>query len=179
MAENINQEWDKLAKLTHYICFQRHAPRMLDATKLNKILWYTDLIAYLKTGKQITGETYVKQRYGPVPKHIPAVIGELEEKRDLVVKEVPFVGKKKRQYIALTEPDISMFSPEEVNIVDSVMDVVCHRRTASSIGLASHDVIWKLAEIGEEIPMYAVLASELGEVTEKDIRWAQEALARS
>lgn len=179
MAENKNQDLRKLAKLTHYICYQCHDPSVLGATKLNKILWYADLIAYLKTGKQITGERYVKQQFGPVPKHILVVIEDLEEKKDLVIREVPFYGKQKREYIALTEPDISMFSPEEISIVDSVMDVVCHKHTASSISLASHDVIWKLAEIGEEVPMYAVLASELGEVTDKDIRWAQKALAQS
>ena len=174
-----NQDQTKLTRLAHYICFQCHDPSVLGATKLNKILWYADLIAYLKTGKQITGETYIKQQFGPLPKHILGVIEDLQERKDLVTREVPFFGKQKREYIALTEPDISMFTPEEISIVDSVMDVVCHKHTAASISLASHDVIWKLAEIGEEIPMYAALASELGEVTEKDIRWAQKALAQS
>lgn len=166
----------KLTSLTHYVCFQCHDPSVLGATKLNKVLWYADLLSFVKFGRTITGETYIKRQHGPVPKHILGVVGDLTEKHAIVVREVPYYGKQKREYFALTEPDISMFSSQEISIVDSVIDVVCHKHTATSISLASHDAIWKLAEIGEEIPMYAILASELGEVTEDDVKWAQESL---
>jgi hypothetical protein len=168
---------EKLGNLTHYICYQCHDPSVLGATKLNKVLWYSDLLAFLKLGHSITGERYIKRQFGPVPEHILGVVEELESKDALVVRDVEFFGKQKTEYVALTEPDISMFKPEEISIVDSIIDVVCHKHTATSISMASHDVIWKLAEIGEEIPMSAVLVSELGEVIEDDIKWAQKGLA--
>ena len=39
-------------------------------------------------------------------------------------------------------------------------------RTASSLGMATHDDIWKLAEIGEEIPLETAFAPELAEITD-------------
>jgi len=49
----------KLKALIHYICYQCHDPSVLGATKLNKILWYSDVIAFARAGASITGETYV------------------------------------------------------------------------------------------------------------------------
>jgi hypothetical protein len=39
------------------------------------------------------------------------------------------------------------------------------------ISHASHDDIWEMAEIGEEIPLTTVFAVR-GEVTEDDVAWA-------
>lgn len=169
----------KLKALIHYICYQCHDPSVLGATKLNKILWYSDVIAFARAGASITGETYVKQQFGPVPRHILGIIEDLEAEEALVVREVEFYAKSKKEYVALKKPDISMFTAEEISLVDSVIDVVCHKHTATSISMASHDVIWKLAEIGEEIPVYAALASELGEVTEDDVKWAKKVLSKT
>lgn len=170
---------DRLKALVQYICYQCHDPSVLGAIKLNKILWYSDVIAFARSGDSITGETYVKQQFGPVPRHILGVIEDLEAEEALVMREVEFYGKQKKEYVALKKPDISMFTADEISLVDSVIDVVCHKHTASSISMASHDAIWKLAEIGEEIPLYAALASELGEVTEDDVKWAKRVLSKT
>lgn len=169
----------KFKAMVQYVCYKCHDPSVLGATKLNKILWYSDIIAFAKTGSPITRESYVKQQHGPVPKHILPVIEELEAEKALAVREVAYYDYAKREYIALKEPDISMFKPEEISIIDSVIDVVCHKHTAASISVASHDAIWKLAEIGEEIPLYTVFASELGEITESDVKWAKEVLSKT
>ena len=170
---------NKLKTLVQYICFQCHDPSVLGATKLNKILWYSDVIAFARGGASITGESYTKQQFGPVPRHILGVIEDLEAEEALAVREVEYFGKLKKEYIALKKPDISMFTADEISLVDSVIDVVCHEHTATSISMASHDAIWKLAEIGEEIPVYAALASELGEVTEDDVKWAKQVLSKT
>ena len=75
-------------------------------------------------------------------------------------------------------PDISMFKPEEISIVDDVLREVCFNHTASSISIATHDDIWKLAEIGEEIPIETAFASELAEITEDDVKWAKRKLSK-
>ena len=170
---------ERLKALVQYICYQCHDPSVLGATKLNKILWYSEVIAFARSGDSLTGETYVKQQFGPVPRHILGIIEDLETEGALVVREVEFYGRPKKEYVALKKPDIAMFTAEEISLVDSVIDVVCHKHTAASISMASHDAIWKLAEIGEDIPSYAALASELGEVTEDDVKWAKRVLSKT
>jgi hypothetical protein len=168
----------KLKSLVHYICSKCPDRNLLGATKLNKILWYADSIALETRGIPITGETYVKRQYGPVPKDIPQVIDKLESEGAIAVKSTPFHNYEKREYVSLKDPNISMFAPEEISLIDDVIGDICFNHTATSISLASHDRIWELAEIGEEIPLETVFASDLDEVTEADVKWAKRALSR-
>jgi hypothetical protein len=168
----------KLEALAHYICYKCQDPTVLGSTKLNKILWYSDVISLQLRGEAITGETYVKQQFGPVPTHILEVLKRLEKRKDIVVRPSEFHGYTKKDLIALTAPDISMFKPEEISIVDDVLREVCFNHTASSISIATHDDIWKLAEIGEEIPIETAFASELAEITEDDVKWAKRKLSK-
>jgi hypothetical protein len=168
----------KFEALAHYICYKCQDPTVLGSTKLNKILWYSDVIALQMRGETITGETYVKQQYGPVPKHILETIKKLEKQKDIVVRQADYHGYPKRDFIAMTKPDFSMFSPEEISIVDDVLREVCYNHTATSISLATHDDIWKLADIGEEIPLETAFASSLGDISEDDVRWARRKLSK-
>lgn len=168
----------KLDALAHYICYKCQDPTVLGSTKLNKILWYSDVISLKLRGETITGETYVKRQYGPIPKHILEVIKRLQKQGDIIVRLSEYHGYQKQDFIAMTKPDFSMFSPEEISIVDDVLREVCYNHTATSISLATHDDIWKLADIGEEIPLETVFASELGEISEDDVRWAKRKLSK-
>ena len=67
----------KYKNLVHYICFKCPDPTILGATKLNKILYYSDFFYYLKYGKAITNDTYIKQSYGPVPYAILGILDDL------------------------------------------------------------------------------------------------------
>lgn len=166
---------DKFKKLVHYICY-RAEPSTLGAVKLNKILWYSDVFSYLKTGTPMTGESYVKRQYGPVPATILSTIQELVEDGNLVVRECMHFGHLKREFVYLTEPDMVMFSGPEVDTVNRMIDVICNNHTAKSISDLTHDRIYELAEIGEEIPYYATLASGLGEINEVDVAWGMGCL---
>lgn len=172
-------DMNKLEALVHYVCYKSHDPAALGAVKLNKILWYADVLTYVGKGKPITGETYIKRQFGPVPKHIQKVIKRLEDRGDIVVREVEYHEYPKREFIAMTKPDLAIFTPEEVSTIDYVIDIITHKHTAQSISMKSHDAIWELAEIGEEIPIYSVLAAKLGEVTEDDVKWAKRVLAKT
>jgi len=152
--------------------------RDLGSIKLNKVLWFSDITAYLHLGEPITGETYLKRQFGPVSSHLPILLEELKEARKIVVRDSILGGYDKKEYIALADPDLSQFSAEEISIVDEFIDFVCNQNTAESISELSHNRIWELAEIGEEIPYSAAFASNLGEINEEDIRWAKEEMTR-
>ena len=170
-------DWAKLKALVHYICFRAPNPKKFGATKLNKILLYSDMEAYLSIGQPITGETYIKRQYGPVPKHILHVLAELEEERAIAISEASgyniYAGESyaQRQFFPITRPDLQPFSGEEISIVDAMVEAICEHHSAQSISAASHDIVWKSAEIGEEIPYYTVYSRLLGEITPEDMNW--------
>lgn len=164
---------DKLKALVHYVCWKCDNPADLGGTKLNKVLWYADMLAYMTWNRPITGETYIKRQFGPVSRHILPVLEDLEREGQIVRRQTSYYGRLKHEYIPVTTPDLSLFTAAEISLVDTCIDFVCRKHTAASISRRTHDTIWKLAEIGEEIPYYTVWASELGEVTPEDIAWAR------
>ncbi|WP_457653042.1 Panacea domain-containing protein [Rhodocaloribacter sp.] len=177
-------DWDKLKTLVHYVCFKAPNPRKLGATKLNKILFYAEMEAFLSLGHPITGEVFVKQQFGPVPKHILSVLRELEKERAIAISDASgyhvYTGESypHRQFFSLTRPTLEAFTGDEISIVDEVVDLVCNRHTAKSISEASHNIVWESAEIGEELPYFTALTHLLGEITAKDVAWARDVIAR-
>lgn len=169
---------EKTKELVHYVVDRCEDPATLGSIKLNKVLWLSDLMAYVRTGTQITGEPYVKQQFGPVVMAMPGIVKELQAEGKIVVRErETSLGNTKVDYFALKDPEriSDLFTADEISLVEQAIDFVCVQHTAMQISEMSHDIIWELAEIGEEIPYEAMLATRLDGVTKEDVRWAQAA----
>ena len=180
MAIEFNRE--KFRTLVHYVCDKVDDPSNLGATKLNKILWFSDVLAYLNWAEPITGESYIKRQFGPVPAHILSVLEELEKDRLLVVRDVSYYGRTKREYMAIDDMDYSVFSEKEQRLVDDVINHISNEHTVTSISDFSHNSVWEMAGIGEDIPYNTMFVAKLGEVDERDMEWAVhevEAIAAS
>ena len=163
----------RLTKLVHYVCDRCGDPKRFGATKLNKVLWYADTFAYRSTGKTISGEkAYIKRQFGPVPKGILQALRDLEDAGDIIVRETAYFGKPKREYHVVRSADAAAFSEDERAIIDGVLRVICDEHTAASISDLSHDLIWEAAEMGEEIPIFAVLAAQAVPPSQVDKKWA-------
>lgn len=158
--------------LVHYVCWKAPDPTKLGATKLNKILWFIDSWSYRASGCSVSGAKYEKRQYGPVPKCVLDAIRDLEKENKLVVRSVPYYGKVKRDFIAVRAADTGGLSQNEQSLIDDVVAYICNNHSAVSISEMSHDLIWDAAELGDEIPLYAVLAATPGEITEDDMSWA-------
>lgn len=173
---NMKLNFEKFKAVVHYVCNKATDPSCLGSVKLNKVLWYSDSIAYLVHGGPITGETYVKRQHGPVPRHILSAVNSLVEENKIRRGKVDHFGFMKNEYIAIEDPDLSLLSASDVAQIDEAFEHVGLRHTATSISLETHGVIWNLASMGEEIPYETVFASTVGEIDENDIAWAQEQL---
>lgn len=170
--------YEKFKDLVHYICYIAD-PDKLGAVKLNKILWFSDVISYVARNEPITGAVYVKRELGPVARDIPRAIEELIQEKRLIVRDIPWYGNVKTEYITLKEPDLSGFSASEIGLIDKITHDICQRYTAKSISEKTHDIVWQLAEIGEVIPYYAIYGARLGEITEEDVNWAKQSIAEN
>ena len=176
---NTFTESHQLDTLVHYICARCDNPSKLGVTKLNKILWYSDVLYYAEHGSSITGAVYVKRQYGPVPKDIMQARQRLKNSGKILEREALYHSFNQIHMIALERPDISVFSAEQISLVDSVLETICSGFTASSISELSHDIVWEAAAIGEEIPMHvAAFAGNIGEINEDDIEWANNEIDR-
>jgi DNA-binding PadR family transcriptional regulator len=167
---------DKFKALVHYICSKRaDTPDTLGAVKLNKILWLSDLAAFYETGHAITSSRYIKREYGPVPARIVPALNELERDGVLHVRDANHFGKQKKEYVVHLQASGDFLRSKERKIVDEIIDYVCDDHTAASVSEASHNHIWKAAEVGEELPLFTVFAQP-GTITEVERNWAQQML---
>jgi hypothetical protein len=171
--------WNKFKELIHYICEKAEDPSCLGSIKLNKVLWYSDVINYMITGESITGETYVKRQHGPVPRDVLRAIDELVHEGKITRGKVDHFGFMKREYISIYDADKNAFTGAEMALIDEAFEHVCLHHTARSVSDETHNDIWEMAEMGEVIPYYAAFASVTGEVDESDVKWAQQCLKKA
>ena len=170
---------EKFKALVHYVCDRCDDPSALGAIKLNKILWFSDVLSYLNFGKMITQETYKKRQFGPVPSHILQTLEELSKEGKIHVRDVLQYGLKKREYHCLVKADSSVFEEYELDLIDNVINDVCYKHTAMTISDLSHDKPWEAARIGEEIPPFAIFMRHYGEIDEHDMEWAAGVLEKA
>jgi len=169
-------DYEKFKGLVHYICYKADR-NDLGATKLNKILWFSDALNYVQFGESITGEVYKKESFGPVPSHILRALDELSAEGKVFIRDANYYGYQKKEYVTLKRPNLEHFSPEEISLVDELTQSVCCGHTARSISDLTHDNVWELAAFGEEIPYYTIFAGRNLKVTQEDIDWAHQSIS--
>lgn len=170
--------WEKFKALVHYICDKAESPSELGSIKLNKVLWYSDVINYMVTGESMTGETYVKRQFGPVPRDVLGAVEQLVSEGKIARGRVDHFGHMKNEYIAILPSDKSIFSGNEISLIDEAYEHVCLNHTAKSISEETHGTIWRIAEMGEVLPYETVFASHVGEINDDDFLWARNELAQ-
>jgi hypothetical protein len=168
---------DKLRELMVYVAERSMEDPSFGATKLNKILFFSDFYAYGKYGKPITGATYQRLERGPAPRQLMPIQNELEHRGDAIVVEREHFNLRQKRLIPLRQANLAIFSAEEISLVDEVIEAL-RLKSAAGVSALSHEVTvgWQIAGDREEIPYEAVFLSN-EEPTPTDVRRALE-LAR-
>ena len=117
----VNQ--DKFKELILYLSEKSRDDKKFGATKLNKLLYFCDFGAYVELGQPVTGVGYFRLREGPAPRCLIPVRREMVESGALEVKAVPLSTRAKslERTVNLRAPKMDAFSPEEMELIDSVL----------------------------------------------------------
>jgi hypothetical protein len=67
------EDQEKLGELIVYISEKSANDPRFGATKLNKLLYFSDFLAYGNFGRPITGAIYRHLKQGPAPRHLEEV----------------------------------------------------------------------------------------------------------
>lgn len=87
-------------------------------TKMNKLLYYVDTLAYKRTGYGITGLEYRALQFGPVPADWMKVYGTAD---GIESEEVIFPNDVcGTMLISSKQPDMSLFTEDEKQVLDDV-----------------------------------------------------------
>jgi hypothetical protein len=156
MNEAIMFDSTKFKELLLYVCQKTADDPKCGATKLNKILFYSDFMAFAKFGKPITGATYQHLEHGPAPREFLPSRKALEANGEVVLVPRLHYGHQQKALVALREANLSVFGPQEIAMVDWVIQQ-CWEHNATSISEKSHELPgWRFAREGEDIPYESV-----------------------
>lgn len=151
----------KMAELILYIALQSEDDERFGATKLNKILFYSDFFRYGEWGKSITDQSYQRLDNGPAPKRLLPIRKKLIEQEELAIQTVERFGREQQRPIALREPDLSDFTADEIKLVDEIIEELWERN-ATDVSNLSHRFLgtgWKCVQEKEIIPYETVFLS--------------------
>jgi len=167
----------KLKTLVHYVCSRcQDDPARLGAVKLNKVIWFVEVNHYVKSnGHALTGARFIKEKRGPIVAAMLPILEELVEDGALEIRTRKVFDYNRIEYITKTKPDVSDFSKDDLSLVDRMIEGVCSH-TATSISDYTHDEGWKLAKMGETIPLFAIMVTPRA-VTDQDRAWADSVIS--
>jgi hypothetical protein len=166
---------EKFAELILYVSEKMDGDPSFGATKLNKVLFFSDFFAYQQLGTPITGAEYQKLEHGPAPRKLLPVQRSLEEKGDAKLVVRPYLGRTQKRLVALRDAKVSVFKPDELKVVDQVIEALVGAK-AVEVSRASHEVSvgWQLAGLKETIPYESVFLTRLARMNEDDVVRARE-----
>ncbi|MCE9584670.1 MAG: SocA family protein [Planctomycetes bacterium] len=147
----------KLKELILYIAKRSEMDDRFGAVKLNKLLWYTDFLSYLRRGKSITGQEYFALNQGPAPRRLMPVRSALTRDGSVRLESREYFGRKQQRVVALRDPDLSIFDGEEMAFVDHILEIYLDL-DGSELSEMSHRMLgWKVARNEETIPYATAL----------------------
>ena len=168
------------AKLKAVILYTCSAcdPSKLGAVKLHKVLYYADMLWYAASGIPMTGATYRKRSLGPTCDQLIPTLRELMHEGGIEIGESDYFGYRKKEYIALQNPETERLNAGELKLLDDVIDFVCRSNTAKTISDYSHNRAWEMAEFGDVLPYHSVFHLFPTQVSQEAMDWASGEVSR-
>ncbi|MDE2852530.1 MAG: Panacea domain-containing protein [Chloroflexota bacterium] len=152
MPRKFKPNRQKMRQLILYISQNCARQSSYGKTKLFKTLYFADSLSFLHSGEPITGWRYVRLPYGPFPDVIDAELQAMIESKLL---QMQIVGGDYlyplQKPVNLKEPDLSEFSPQEIVIVNHVIQEL-ENLSGTYLSESTHRGAWKFVSQGEEIP---------------------------
>jgi hypothetical protein len=150
---------ERLRELILFITKRQQGDRTFGATKLNKILFFSDFLFYFNNGESITGTAYRKDEFGPVPAKIETVLNQMELNGDIKggIRRRGLFNQK--LFEAKREANMAIFTDLQIAQVESVIKNLTWR-TSGAVSELSHTRIWRVARQDELIPYEAAFLSD-------------------
>ena len=109
-------------------------------TKMNKLLFYTDFLAYRMMGKGMTGLAYKAIAHGPVPLRWDRIYSFYDDIDQEIVQFKD--GRVGTMLVSKLSPDIADFSDDELNILEYVYQRFKNETPTQISGTSHHEEAW-------------------------------------
>lgn len=130
-------------------------------TVLNKLLYFADFNYYELYEEQMTGASYRKLPFGPVPQRMDMVLQHMVDAQMVQRVKVDYHGYVQSRYMPLQKADLQLLRASEKEVIDQVLTQMADW-SATAISEWSHkDMPWMATTEGEEIDYELVFYREI------------------
>lgn len=138
------------------VIFFAQAMPDLFKTKLNKLLFYADFMAFSRRGKSISGMSYRAIEFGPVPADYDKLLVRLMEDDQIQTREKTISGTDfTGETVVPRHPvDFRIFTPEEQAVLEEVAKRFSGLTTRQIVELCHHEPAWKANVAGKSLVSY-------------------------
>ncbi|MGI6544367.1 MAG: type II TA system antitoxin MqsA family protein [Limnochordia bacterium] len=141
-----------LERLAHLIIYFAESIQPLCKTALMKLLFYADFLHFREYSVSVTGASYVKLPYGPVPDNYKYLLSTLEDKGYFALEPEPFGCYEGEVLRPVAKFDPTLFSPDELTTIKRVAGKLGGKSASDLSRLSHEEEAWKDAEPSNRIP---------------------------
>ena len=120
-------------------------------TVLYKLLYFSDFNYYELYEEHLTGAKYRKLPFGPVPRKLDTIIGQMIEKGQLQRVKSEYHGYPQTRYLPLMKADLTKLMASEKEIIDRVIEQMSDWSAAAISNYSHKDMPWLASKEGAEI----------------------------
>ena len=152
---------ERFRRLALYIASRSVNDPKFGKTKLAKIMFYSDFIAFTELGDSITGAMYVRAPQGPYPRGaMEPALWTARRCGEGVIVNSNYMGRSQQRLVATEDVDASIFSGPEISLVEQVIEAL-RDMDASDVSALSHLAPgWKYADEWANIPYSMAFVSD-------------------
>ncbi|MDD4179009.1 MAG: DUF4065 domain-containing protein [Candidatus Margulisbacteria bacterium] len=163
---------DKFKQVLLYLLERCAGKPNIGETVLYKLLYFIDFNYYEAYEEQLTGATYMKNKYGPTPVQFIKIIDQMENDNEIKMIKDKYYNYPQKRYIPLKKADLTKLKASEKETIDQVINQLSDK-TASEISEYSHeDIPWRATkdkgEIDYELVFYRAPAYSVRSYPEED-----------
>ena len=116
--------------------------------KLAKMLYELDFDVYEEQGQSLTGDTYVKEKYGPLPKRFYDILRKMRDEGYLMYepKAIDFNSYKKDLIEAQRDFDPTVFTAQELETLQKVTSKWLEFSAKNMENISHYDAPWLCAK---------------------------------
>lgn len=175
----MNAEFDreKFKDAMHYVIALAGDHPGFGATKVYKALWFAEGQIFMLEGHGIYNAKFIREKHGPVPQMAMPVRKELTDEGRVRIWEDRYGNRRQWRFKSLRQPSTQRFKKSELDALKHWAAHIDQDHSAQSISDESHDYAWEIAKMGEELPIFACLASRWRDPTDDELESARKRLA--
>jgi transcriptional regulator with XRE-family HTH domain len=141
----------KLKNVLLYILERCAGKPNVGETVLYKLLYFSDFNYYELHEEHLTGASYRKLPYGPVPQKLDTILNQMIEKGQLQRVKTEYHTYAQIRYLPLVKADLTELKASETEIIDRVIEQLSDWSAAAISNYSHKDMPWLASKEGEEI----------------------------